>query len=180
MKNPQIALLLFGVVVLMGLTTVDTGAAASSTGTFGSQWQSLVGEWNGESPSGGSSGACGFHLDLSGHIITRTNHAELAAAPGRPAGVHDDLMIIYPGPTEDKAKAIYFDNEGHVIEYSVEWSADGNLLTFLTKPGAGPQFRLTYKKTGPEKFLVAFEMAAPGQPGSFKPYTSGTIKRTGK
>ena len=35
----------------------------------------------------------------------------------------------------DKAKAIYFDNEGHTIDYSAEWAADGNTLTFISRPG---------------------------------------------
>ena len=85
-------------------------------------------------------------------------------------------MVIYPGATGDKAKAVYFDNEGHVIDYDAEWSADASTLTFISKPGMGPQFRLIYKKTDPNTFAVTFEMAPPGQT-AFRPYTSGAIKR---
>ena len=87
-------------------------------------------------------------------------------------------MIICPGATADKGRAMYFDNEGHVIEYDAEWSPDGNTLTFLSKPAAGPQFRLIYKKADPRSFTVSFEMAPPGQ-GAFKVHTSGKIKRDG-
>jgi hypothetical protein len=149
-----------------------TGPAAK----FGTKWQTLIGEWKGEAVAGG--GGCGFHFDLSDHVIVRTNHAALAATAGRPAAVHDDLMVIYPGAAEDKGKANYYDNEGHVIEYDAEWAADGGTLTFLSKPGMGPQFRLIYKKVDPNTFSVAFEMKAPGQ-GAFTPYTSGTIRRSG-
>ena len=74
--------------------------------------------------------------------------------------------------------AMYFDNEGHAIEYEAEWSADGAALTFLSKPGAEPQFRLTYKRADANTFLVTFEMAPSGQ-GVFKVYTSGKIGREG-
>jgi hypothetical protein len=46
----------------------------------------------------------------------------------------------------------------------------------LSKPSAGPQFRLTYKREDEKTFSVVFAMAAPGQ-GSFKVYTSGKMKR---
>jgi hypothetical protein len=162
--------------VVSALTALNAVQARASPAKFGSKWQALIGEWKGENASGGSSGACGFHLDLADHIMVRTNHAVLAATGGDAAKAHEDLMIIYPEAVEDKGKAVYFDNEGHVIEYDAEWSADGNTLTFLSKPSAGPQFRLIYKKEDATSFSVIFAMAAPGQ-GSFKVYTSGKIKR---
>jgi hypothetical protein len=86
-------------------------------------------------------------------------------------------MVIYPRANESQAQATYWDNEGHVIEYATSWSADGSTLTFLSKPGAGPQFRLTYKRLDSDSFSVSFDMAPPGQPGAFKSYTSGRIRR---
>ena len=136
----------------------------------------MLGEWKGENGAGAGSGMCSFQLGLSEHVIIRTNHAELPANGGG-AVVHDDLMVIYPGATPDKAKAIYFDNEGHTIEYVADWSATGDILTFLSKSGPGPQFRLIYKKSAADAWTVNFEMAPPGQPGAFKPYTSGRIRR---
>ena len=165
---------LCGAVLAMPLRTEAQPAGASTK--FGAKWHALLGEWTGENASGSSAGACGFHLDLADHIIVRTNHAVLAPSGSVPAGAHDDLMIIYPSVTEDKARAVYFDNEGHVIEYDAEWSADGNTLAFLSKPAAGPRFRLTYQKADAKTFSVTFEMAPPGQ-AAFKVYTSGKIKR---
>jgi len=160
---------LCGAVLTLAWRTEAQPAGASTK--FGAKWQALLGEWKGENTSGGSAGACGFRLDLADHVIIRTNHAVLAAA-----GAHDDLMIISPGATEDKARAVYFDNEGHVIEYDAGWSADGSTLTFLSKPAAGPRFRLTYQKAELKTFSVTFQMAPPGQ-AAFKAYTSGKIKR---
>ncbi len=151
---------------------------ATSSGTkFGAQWQLLAGEWKRETAAGAGSGSCSFRFELGGHILLRTNHAELPSTGNRPAATHDDFMVIYPGATESQAQATYWDNEGHMIEYAATWSPDGNTLVFLSKPAPGPQFRLTYQKLDPDTFTVSFDMAAPGQAGAFKPYTSGRLRR---
>src|SRR5207249_2174618 len=126
---------------------------------FGPQWRLLIGEWMSEQVAGGGGGRCSFRFDLDQHVIVRTNHAELATAAGRPAGVHEDLMVIYPAAAADQSRAVYFDNEGHVIEYVASWAADGNSLTFLSKAGPGPQFRLIYTKVAPDTLTVSFAMA---------------------
>jgi hypothetical protein len=152
-------------------------AATTSSAKFGDQWRPLIGEWIGESATGARAGSCAFRFDLGDHIIVRNNHAEVPAKDNGPVAAHDDLMVIYPGATESQARAIYWDNEGHVIEYSATWSADGSTLTFLSKPDPGPQFRLTYKKMDSEGFTVSFDMSPPGQAGAFKTYTSGRLRR---
>ena len=145
------------------------------------KWTILVGDWTGEGTGqpGNSLGTSSFQFDLQKQVLVRRNHSEYPASGGRPASIHDDLMVIYPGTTEE-SRAIYFDNEGHVIEYAATWSAAGDTLTFLSKPTAGvPQFRLTYKKVDAQSMTVAFEMTPPGQAGAFKPYVSGKLKRKG-
>ena len=142
------------------------GTAPAAAAKLGPQWRLLAGEWVSDASAGGGAGHCSFRFDLGDHIMVRTNHAELAAAGNRPGGLHDDLMVIYPGASVAQGRATYWDNEGHVIEYNAGWSADGNTLTFLSKPGAGPQFRLTYKKLDADSLSVSFEMAAPGQAGA--------------
>jgi hypothetical protein len=145
-----------------------------------SRWSALAGEWTGEGTGnpGSGSGTSSFQFDLQKQVLVRRSHSEYHASGGRPATVHDDLMVIYPG-TGDDSRAIYFDNEGHVIEYTATWSAVGDTLTFLSKPTTGgPQFRLIYKKVDPQTLTVAFEMAPPGRNGAFKPYVSGRLKRT--
>jgi hypothetical protein len=163
---------------LLAISAHAQGSPGS--GRFGSQWQLLIGDWIGESVAGGGSGQCGFRFGLDQHVIVRTNHAQLAASGGQPRPAHDDFMMIYPGPSGEKAEAVYVDNEGHVIQYEASWAADGNTLTFLSKPGPGPQFRLVYTKVGADVLSVNFAMALPGQPAAFKEYTSGRIRRTSK
>src|SRR5438477_4058267 len=119
MKTNRIATLMLSVVV-PALALQNAAAAVGSPAKFGAKWQALIGDWKGENASGANSGACGFHFDLADHVIVRTNHAVLAAAGANAANAHDDLMVIYPGALEDKGRAVYFDNEGHVIEYDAE------------------------------------------------------------
>ncbi len=161
-------------IICLGASAQAAGPAAAK---FGPQWRLLVGEWTSEGAAGVGADVCAFRFSLGDHILVRTNHAELPAAGNRPGGTHDDLMVIYPGATDAQGQATYWDNEGHVIEYTATWSSDGNTLTFLSKPGPGPQFRLTYRKLDPDSLSVSFDMAPPGQAGAFKTYTSGRIRR---
>jgi len=174
-KHSRHGSLIAGFALVLGTQLLLAGSAPMAP-KFGARWKALIGEWKGENQAGGASGGCGFHFDLGEHVIVRTNHAELSAS----APAHDDLMVLSPEAAPDKAKAVYWDNEGHMIEYAAEWGADGNTLTFLSKPAPGPQFRLIYKKIDADTLTVTFEMAPPGQPGAFKPYTSGKIRRLGK
>jgi len=166
-------------VVSLSLLQSRSDGQQVSANKLDSKWSALAGEWRGEgsgSPGSGA-GTSSFQFDLQKQVLVRRSHSEYPAAGGRPATVHDDLMVIYPG-TGEGSRAIYFDNEGHVIEYTATWSAAGDTLTFLSKPTSGaPQFRLIYKKVDAQTLTVAFEMAPPGQ-NEFKPYVSGRLKRT--
>lgn len=135
-----------------------------------SWWKLLQGEWVAE--DNGSEGVSKFYFDLDKNIIVRENHVEFAARNGKPSSVHDDLMIIYPSTSF--TRAIYFDNEGHVINYTVSSTAD--TLSFVSERLKGePVFRLRYIKISPIELLVSFEIAQPDKPEIFKPYITGTI-----
>jgi len=101
---------------------------------------------------------------------------EYPAANGRPATIHDDLMIIYQ--EAGATKALYFDNENHVIHYDVSLSADKKKVVFLSeKTASAPQFRLTYEDAGPGTLKISFEIAPPDKPGQFSKYVEGTVHR---
>ena len=138
--------------------------------SFGTNWTVLAGEWVSDD-AGQAKGTCGFHFDLDGKVMVRTNRAE------RTVGVHKDMMVIYQSAADDGTLANYWDNEGHTIEYSANWSADGKTLTFLSKAGGGPRFRLIYQVIDADDMKVSFEIAPPGAGNAFKPYTSGKIRR---
>jgi len=164
---------------ILQLQAQNLSKQAPAAAKLDAKWSALAGEWAGEgsgSPGSGA-GTSSFQFDLQNQVLVRRSHSEYPASGGRPATVHDDLMVIYPGKGEE-SRAIYFDNEGHVIEYTATWSAGADTLTFLSKATTGaPQFRLIYKKIDPQTLTVAFEMAPPGQ-NAFKPYVSGRLKRT--
>ena len=141
-------------------------------------YQFLVGEWVGEGERGQGTGNFSFAPDLDGKILVRRNRADIPAANGRPAVSHNDLLIVYRGGDGRRNKAVYFDNEDHVIEYTVASSADGKSLAFTSDPSTkAPRFRLTYVKIDDGKVAIKFEIAPPGHPEQFRVYLSGTARR---
>jgi len=169
------------------LVFVILGASLSAPLSFAQQpkepnWDSfrfLLGEWVGEgtgSPGEGT-GIFSFSFDLDGKIIVRKNRSDYPATKDKPAYSHTDLMVIYR-ETDDSLKAIYFDNEGHVIDYAVSFSKDQNTLTFLSEPSPStPRFRFIYNKATPDKLKLEFDIAPPGKPDAFSKYIEGTAHR---
>jgi len=141
-------------------------------------FQFLIGEWVGEGKEGQGTGYFSLTPDLQGKILVRKNHAELPAANGRSAAVHEDLMVIYKSEDGKSAKAIYFDSEDHVINYTVTSSADKQTLTFISAAAPhAPRFRLTYQKESDDQVGIKFEIAPPGKPEEFKIYLEGKARK---
>jgi len=102
---------------------------------------------------------------------------DFPAVPDRPSFAHDDLTIIYPDPV-GSMRAIYFDNEGHVIHYSVGLTEDGQMITFVSEAiSSAPRFRTTYIKGKDGTIAIRFEIAPPDNPDKFSIYTEGTATR---
>jgi thioredoxin-related protein len=142
-------------------------------------WNFLMGEWKGEGGGdpGQGTGTFSFAPDLDYTILTRKNHTVYPAAKNRPAFSHDDLMTIYQ--TGNTTRAIYFDNEGHTINYTVEFSQDSNAVIFLSDLSPStPRFRLMYTKVENETVRITFEIAPPGKPETFSTYLEGFARRT--
>jgi hypothetical protein len=142
-------------------------------------WNYFLGEWTGEGEGapGQGSGGFRFDFDLQGQILLRRNFAEYPATAEKPAYRHDDLMIIYRDPAQG-FRAMYWDNEGHIIFYAAEFSQDKNKLTLLgdIMPSA-PRFRFTYQKVNDDVMGIKFEIAPPGKPEDFSPYIEATARR---
>ena len=135
----------------------------------------LIGDWEAVNGAPGESGGFSFAPAVQNHVMMRTNYAVYEAASGRPASRHDDLMIIYGDV--DTLKADYFDNEGHVIHYTVE-SKRANEVVFLATPTAKePGYRLSYMLL-PEGLLKGqFEVSPPGGRDAFKTYLTWSARR---
>ncbi|MEI6683669.1 MAG: hypothetical protein WCO44_13620 [Bacteroidota bacterium] len=137
-----------------------------------SKWSWLMGEWRGEGSGvpGQGGGTFSFNADLGGKVLVRKSHSEYPARDKKGMTLHDDLMIIYPGAAGDPLKAIYFDNEGHTISYSV--APAGNSIVFLSNKVAGmPVFRLTYDSIAAGTVNTKFEMSQDGE--HFTTYIEG-------
>jgi hypothetical protein len=168
---------------LLSALLLGLGAVHQEAGAQDAVWQAcreMIGTWTScDKPEKGT-GTFSIAPELDGKVLVRRNHAELPAAGARPAGIHDDLMIMYQEPGTRAVKAEYFDNEGHVIRYSVSLSADRQSLAFLSEAKASaPRFRLTYTKTEGGT-SVRFEVAPPGKPDAFKLYLQGKVCRERK
>ena len=115
---------------------------------------------------------------MQGKILVRTNHAEYLATADRPASVHDDLMYLYPDPADQRLRAIYFDTEGHVIHYRVEWPTSDTIQLLSNAAPASPGFRLTYTQIDHDTLHLTFEIAPPGQPDAFSAYLEANLRRS--
>jgi hypothetical protein len=163
----------FGVLALIGCAAIARAQPASSDPLAPLRF--LIGEWRAIDNTPGESGGFAFTLSVQNHVMTRTNYAVYEANATHPASRHDDLMVIY---AEGGAlKALYFDNEGHVIHYDVSSRRDREVV-FHAAPTAGdPGYRLSYVLM-PEGLLKGqFEVSPPGDREAFKPYLTWTARR---
>jgi hypothetical protein len=159
-----------------------TGAAASDA--LGAL-SFLAGEWEGVGGGGPGQGTgiFSFQRDLQQRVLVRHNHSAYPAAAGRPAAVHDDLMVVYTEGEPAKLRAIYFDSEGHVIHYAVQLAgsaapAETRSVVFVSDvEPTSPRYRLTYRMTGADAVEIRFEIAPPGKPEGFVPYIAASARR---
>ena len=129
----------------------------------------LLGRWQGSDPDRRSTGEFTLAPDLGGKVLVRRNHND------SPQGRHEDLMIVFATP--GGLRASYFDNEGHVIQYTVSASVDRIELVSDEVPGQ-PRFRLRYEQHGTNELAIDFSAAMPGA-SDFQHYTGGVVQRVG-
>lgn len=159
-------------IALLCMTTTSFG----QQDTTWNKWDWLVGDWVGEGSGMPRQGGGWFSLqpDLDGKILVRKNHAEYPATNSKVQMTHDDLMIVYLDYAGKPSKAIYFDNENHVINYAITYSEKSIVLT-SDKIQNFPIFRLTYISLDKETISVKFEMSQDGE--KFQTYVEGRCSR---
>jgi hypothetical protein len=112
-------------------------------------WEYLLGEWEGghEGDLRQGYGIFLFSFELDKNILVRRNRTTFPATAEREGYTHDDLLIIYTEITGQK-RAIYFDNEEHVIHYELKPTIEADQLVLESDPmPSAPQFRFTYIMT---------------------------------
>ena len=175
MNTNHIRIILMGIGLLFGQTF---GQQPSSNPDW-SAFQFLLGEWTGEGSGnpGQGNGIFTFSLELQDHILIRRNQSDYPETKTHAAFSHNDLMVIYqePGPS---VHAIYFDNEGHTIQYNTNISVDRKSITFISDSlPAAPRFQLTYTSLSDDSLLITFEIAPPTKPNNFSKYLEGRAHR---
>ncbi len=144
------------------------------------QWKFLIGDWvgSGSGQPGEGIGSFSMARELDGKILVRKAVTAYPPKPGEKTGLrHEDLTIIYPSQSGDGGcRAVYFDNEGHVIHYVVTVSAKEPSVVFESEESAGaPRFRLEYATVSGGEVLVTFSIAPPGRP--YRTYVQGKVRR---
>jgi hypothetical protein len=152
------------VVVCLHLLSAQTAPPGANE-----QWRalsSLEGTWNARTRQAASaieaSGTYTFRKELGGRILARHTSTAGCKGPLDYDCEHSDLLYVYQEIPSQPLKAIYFDNEGHVIHYSISTPAPMSVV-FLSDPvGTGPQFRLIYELKG-AVMEGKFQMHMPGK-----------------
>lgn len=109
-----------------------------------------------------------FGRELDGHILARHSTTDPnCKAPANFDCAHGDLLYVFQDAPGSTLKADYFDSEGHVIHYDVSTPTPSSVV-FLSAPGPGPQFRLSYELSG-GLLTGRFQMHMPGQ-GDWRTY----------
>ena len=126
----------------------------------------LEGNWQATTRQGADvhvAGTYAFQPELGGHILARhTTSLASCKGPDTFDCEHTDLLYVFQERPGQPLKAIYFDNEGHVIHYNVS-TPDTTTVVFLSEATqAGPQFRLTYELKN-SVMSGKFQMHMPGQ-----------------
>lgn len=154
--------------------------SAQQKAVSGTEWDFLLGDWvgDGSGKPGEGNGEFTFKKDLRDNILVRKNHTAFPAMNGKPETIHDDLLIIYLDNSGALSKAIYFDNEGHVIHYVVTLNQTDKSVVFTSELQKNmPRFRLTYKALDSNSLDIGFEIAPPNQQDVFTKYITGKAHR---
>jgi hypothetical protein len=126
----------------------------------------LLGSWEAKTTGGvaqaQASGVYAFQLELRDHVLARHSTSGACKGPEDFNCQHGDLLYIYPVGNGEALKAIYFDNEGHVIPYEVSTPKPGTVIFLSDSAQPGPQFRLSYQLA--EGVMTGkFQLKMPGQ-----------------
>ncbi len=171
---------LFGAFMAVCLWPAFASAQGAAPAADWSKWNFLLGNWEGEGGGnnpGQGTGGFKFYLDLDKRVLVRTNYANYPATKDQPAYSHTDLMVIHQEP-DKSAKATYWDNEGHVINYTATVSSDTTSWIFVSDTSSvAPRFRLIYSKTGEKSVSIKFEIAPQGTTDNFRTYLEATASK---
>jgi hypothetical protein len=135
----------------------------------------ILGTWTAATAPAGNAGAqvlgtYTFSRDLAGHALQRTGTVATCKGPQDFDCNHHDQLTIFPDANALAAHhssllALYLDNEGHVIYYTISLPDPHTAVFNSQGPPSEPKFRLIYhlEGSGPKAVMIGkFQSAAPG------------------
>ena len=152
---------------LFALSLVQSDPSLAATAE--DPWKALSfleGTWSARTQSGSAgaqvSGTYTFKAELKHHVLAR--HSEPADCKGPKAFdcEHSDLLYVYQEAEGRPLRAIYLDNEGHVIHYVISIPEATTALFVSEASPSGPQFQLVYQLKG-AVMSGKFQTRMPGQ-----------------
>ncbi len=155
------------VAALIGLTLAQSDRAFSAPTDPWKALAFLEGTWNAHTQGGSAraqgSGTYTFEAALKHHVLVRRSGNPVACkGPADFDCEHSDLLYVYQEGANQPLKAIYFDNEGHVIHYEVSTPNSTTAMFVSEASPSGPQFRLVYELKD-AVMSGKFQMRMPGQ-----------------
>lgn len=159
----MIRAILFGVpfIVILGMSA----QTAPSNNPFQSL-SFLEGTWDAKTDGSSgvdSNGKYTFAMELRNHVMARhIVSKDSCKGPESYDCNHSDLLYIYFDAPGQTLRAIYFDNEGHVINYSVSTPTPTTAVFLSDSSQPGAQFRLLYERKADTMF-GKFQIRMPGQ-----------------
>lgn len=139
----------------------------------------MIGSWEAKTTGGmaqaQAAGSYSFRLELRDHILARHSATGACNSEDQIDCRHNDLLYIYFEGAGPALKAIYFDNEGHVIHYEVSIPKPGTVVLLSDGAQPGPQYRLSYELAD-GVMTGKFELKMPGQ-SEFMSYLEWSGKR---
>jgi len=160
MKDTLAAILLAAMCV--GWMTVRlTANAAANAADEDKSWgelQFLKGTWGAAIDGKTESSSYTFAPELKGHVLVR--RCATGCDNGPMGAGYSDVLYIYQVAPGQPYRAIFFDTEGHVLQYAIATPAP-NKAVFLSDEAPGPRFQLTYQLVD-GTMQGKFEMLPPG------------------
>lgn len=155
------------VTALLALALAPTGGAVLASTDPWSALGFLEGTWDAHVQAGSAKAQVGgtysFKPELKHHVLVR--RSDDSAGCHGPASFdceHSDVLYVYQEAENQALKAIYFDNEGHVIHYTVS-TPDPTTAVFVSEASSSaPQFQLIYRLKN-AVMSGKFQMRMPGQ-----------------
>jgi len=137
----------------------------------------LLGEWQNDSKEKTNQAMVKFSFtyDLARKIIIRRSSSQYPEIGKKVDFLHEDLMIIYPDQAGKPDKAVYFDNEGHIINYKISFSGRSVIFNNYDR-GNNPAYRITYTQTDDGNIRWMTEMSRDSE--NYIPLEEGNAVRT--